>query len=148
MSFSKISRIGQIYTARVTISGSDDQIFYLPALYLVRAKINIVCRWFWRPQLIRKLGFLVSHNQNKLSQFKLFIRLKISMYRKKLFYQFVLKTHDTWHQTPGTWHVTLDMWHMEGDKHSLKMSAPQLLWLGMDSALKIFHKGFLNESMN
>ena len=31
-----------------------------------------------------------------------------------------------------------DMWHMVGGEHSLKISAPQLLWFGIDSALNIF----------
>ena len=34
--------------------------------------------------------------------------------------------------------MTCDMWHMVGGKHSLKISAPQLLWFGIDSTLNIF----------
>ena len=34
--------------------------------------------------------------------------------------------------------MTCDMWHMVGGEHSLKISAPQLLWFGIDSVLKIF----------
>ena len=30
------------------------------------------------------------------------------------------------------------MWHMVGGEHSLKISAPQLLWFGIDSTLNIF----------
>ena len=34
--------------------------------------------------------------------------------------------------------MTYDMWHMVGGEHSLKISAPQLLWFGIDSTLNIF----------
>ena len=36
--------------------------------------------------------------------------------------------------------MTHDMWHMLEDEHSLKISAPQLLWFGTDSALNIFQQ--------
>ena len=34
--------------------------------------------------------------------------------------------------------MTPDMWHMVGGENSLKISAPQLLWFGIDSTLNIF----------
>ena len=40
---------------------------------------------------------------------------------------------------------------MVGGEHSLKISAPQLLWFGIDSALKIFPQTMselMNESIN
>ena len=37
---------------------------------------------------------------------------------------------------------------MVGGEHSLKISAPQLLWFGIRSALKIFPQSTLNESIN
>ena len=47
-----------------------------------------------------------------------------------------------WHLPPDTWHVTNGG---GGCEHSLKVPAPQLLWFGMDSVLKIWTKGSLNE---
>ena len=32
------------------------------------------------------------------------------------------------------------MWHMVGGENSLKISAPQLLWFGIDSTLNIFQQ--------
>ena len=44
-------------------------------------------------------------------------------------------TQDTWHATIDTWYVTrdtqqvtCDMFYVVGGEHSLKMSAPYLLW--------------------
>ena len=42
-----------------------------------------------------------------------------------------------WQLTCDMWHVTCIMWHMVGGEHSLKISAPQLLWFGINSTLKI-----------
>ena len=47
---------------------------------------------------------------------------------------------DMWHLTSDKWHATGDMWHMVGGEHSLKISASQLLWFGIDSVLKILSK--------
>ena len=47
--------------------------------------------------------------------------------------------------------MTRDMRHMVGGEHSLKISAPQLLWFGIDSALKIFPQTIgelMNERIN
>ena len=51
-------------------------------------------------------------------------------------------TSDTWHLTPDTLYVTRDndMWHIVRGEHSLKMSAPYLLGLGLFSVLKILNK--------
>ena len=71
-------------------------------------------------------------------------------------------TPDTWHVTPDTWHatcdtrhVTYDIWHMMVGEHSLKISASQLFWFGIDNVLKIMNKSInysmiesMNESMN
>ena len=38
--------------------------------------------------------------------------------------------------TPDTWNVRRDMWHMVEGEHSLQITAPQLLWFGIDSVLK------------
>ena len=60
-------------------------------------------------------------------------------------------TRDNWHVTPDTWHMTRDMWHMMGGEHSFKISAPQLLWFGIDSTLNIFPQTMtesVNESIN
>ena len=38
------------------------------------------------------------------------------------------------------WHMKCYMWHMVGGENSLKMSAPHLLWLEIDSVLKILNK--------
>ena len=50
--------------------------------------------------------------------------------------------------TPDIWHMTCDMWHDTWYEHSLKISAHQLLRFGIDSVLKFWPKGTLNESMN
>ena len=60
-------------------------------------------------------------------------------------------TRYIWHVTCDMWLVTYDMWHMMGGEHSLKMSAPQLIRLGIDSVLKIWRKSiseWLNELIN
>ena len=66
-------------------------------------------------------------------------------------------TLDTWHVTPDTWHVTHDMWNMVGVENSLKISARQLLRLGMDTVhrtvswrfwTKGWHKSWPTESVN
>ena len=47
--------------------------------------------------------------------------------------------------------MTRDMWHMVGGEHSLKISAPQLLWFGIDSTLNIFPQTMtqlMNERVN
>ena len=47
--------------------------------------------------------------------------------------------------------MTPDMWHMVGGERSLKISAPQLLWFGIDSVLKILNKRItdsINECMD
>ena len=49
-------------------------------------------------------------------------------------------TPDTWRLTPDTWHVTRDMLHMVGGENTLKMSAPQLLGLWINSVLNIVNK--------
>ena len=38
------------------------------------------------------------------------------------------------------WHVSRGMWHMVEGEHFLKISAPQLLWFGQYSVLKINNK--------
>ena len=38
------------------------------------------------------------------------------------------------------WHVKHDMWHKVGGEHSLKISAPKLLRVGIDSVLKILNE--------
>ena len=57
-------------------------------------------------------------------------------------------TRDTWHLTCDRWHVTRDLWHMVEGEHYLKISAPQLLQFGIDSVLKIWTKGSLNQLMD
>ena len=54
-------------------------------------------------------------------------------------------THDTGHMTRDKWHVTNDIWHMTCDlwwgmKILSKFLAPQLLWFGRASALKILNE--------
>ena len=53
-------------------------------------------------------------------------------------------TPDTWHVTryvtQDTWHVSRTMWRMVRGEHSLKISAPQLLQIGIKSVLKILNK--------
>ena len=39
------------------------------------------------------------------------------------------------HMTCDTWHTTRDMWHMVEGEKTVKTSAPQLLWFGIDSVL-------------
>ena len=56
-------------------------------------------------------------------------------------------TPDTGHLTPDTWHLTHDMWHMVVGEHFLKISAPQLLWFGIDSTLNIFPQT-MSQSVN
>ena len=51
-------------------------------------------------------------------------------------------TRDMWHLPQNMWHVTPDVWHMMEGEHSLKVSAPQLSGLKIDSVMKI-----LNERM-
>ena len=52
---------------------------------------------------------------------------------------------DTWHLTHDTWNLTCDMRHVVGGKHSLKIPAPQLLRLGIDSVLIFCTKGWPNQ---
>ena len=56
-----------------------------------------------------------------------------TLYKKKI-------KKKMWHLTPDTWHVTHDMWHIVGGEHYLKISAPQLIWFGIDSGLKKLNK--------
>ena len=49
-------------------------------------------------------------------------------------------TCDTWHMTSDTWHMTCDMWHVVGGEHSLKISAPSLIWFVIYDILKIRRK--------
>ena len=54
------------------------------------------------------------------------------------------------HVIRDTWHMTCDMGHKVRGEHSLKISAPQLLWFGIDSVLKILSKRItqgMNESV-
>ena len=56
-------------------------------------------------------------------------------------------THGMWHVTRDMWHVTGDMWHVVWGEHSIKMSAPYLLWFVIYDILKILRKR-MNELMN
>ena len=51
-----------------------------------------------------------------------------------------------WHVTPEMWHLARDMWHMVGVEYSLNIPAPQLLWFGIDSVVKIFPQ-IMNQSI-
>ena len=55
-------------------------------------------------------------------------------------HQFVQKncSCDLWLVTRDTWHVTFDTWQVWAGEPSVKMSAPQLLWLGNEGLLKIY----------
>ena len=50
-----------------------------------------------------------------------------------------------WHLTPDIRHLTPDIWHVTqgtwlGGEHFLKISAPQLLWFGINSVIKILNE--------
>ena len=52
-----------------------------------------------------------------------------------------------WYLAREMWYVTRDMWHLVVAEVFLNVLAPQLLWFGIDSVLKILNKK-MTQSMN
>ena len=69
----------------------------------------------------------------KLGSLKLYSNLKSYIVTKKQQFEVLNMS-----QILCKWQKERTMWHMVGGEHSFKMSAPQLLRLGIDSVLKIF----------